>query len=122
MQKSSPFNRKNATQVFINWWLFYYLSLFGYCVCLCRYAFQTPEGWTMDGHFRSLIYMRPLSIWGMQWALLSSKTMLEAPKINVMDRTNVTSQTVNSSQSEGAVKKIASKAKCFGDAVFHCSC
>nr|GEV79566.1 non-lysosomal glucosylceramidase [Tanacetum cinerariifolium] len=37
------------------------------------YAFQTPEGWTMDGHFRSLVYMRPLAIWGMQWALSPAK-------------------------------------------------
>ncbi|KAI4346207.1 hypothetical protein L6164_013279 [Bauhinia variegata] len=33
------------------------------------YWFQTPEAWTLDGHYRSLIYMRPLSIWGMQYAL-----------------------------------------------------
>ncbi|KAL7081362.1 hypothetical protein ACP275_14G035300 [Erythranthe tilingii] len=83
------------------------------------YAFQTPEGWTMDGHFRSLIYMRPLSIWGMQWALSTSKTILKPPQINLMDRTP---HTVNSSHNEAGVKKIAAKAKCFGNAVFHCSC
>ncbi|VAI88489.1 unnamed protein product [Triticum turgidum subsp. durum] len=35
------------------------------------YAFQTPEAWTSDagGGYRSLHYMRPLSIWAMQWAL-----------------------------------------------------
>ncbi|KAA8548432.1 hypothetical protein F0562_000116 [Nyssa sinensis] len=27
------------------------------------YSFQTPEAWTVDGHFRSLLYMRPLAIW-----------------------------------------------------------
>ncbi|KAK1428999.1 hypothetical protein QVD17_11198 [Tagetes erecta] len=43
-----------------------------------RYAFQTPEGWTMDGHFRSLVYMRPLAIWGMQWALSPAKVVLSA--------------------------------------------
>ncbi|OIW01756.1 hypothetical protein TanjilG_03894 [Lupinus angustifolius] len=50
------------------------------------YWFQTPEGWTMDGHYRSLIYMRPLSIWGMQYALTMPKAMLEAPRVNIMDR------------------------------------
>ncbi|KAG8086635.1 hypothetical protein GUJ93_ZPchr0010g7452 [Zizania palustris] len=33
------------------------------------YAFQTPESWTPDGGYRALHYMRPLSIWAMQWAL-----------------------------------------------------
>ncbi|XP_024524629.1 non-lysosomal glucosylceramidase isoform X2 [Selaginella moellendorffii] len=33
------------------------------------YAFQTPEAWDNDGKYRSLAYMRPLSIWAMQWAL-----------------------------------------------------
>ncbi|RAL49530.1 hypothetical protein DM860_012963 [Cuscuta australis] len=37
------------------------------------YAFQTPEGWTIDGRYRSLAYMRPLSIWAMQWALTRPK-------------------------------------------------
>ncbi|GLJ21298.1 hypothetical protein SUGI_0391310 [Cryptomeria japonica] len=50
------------------------------------YWFQTPEGWTVDGHYRSLIYMRPLAIWAMQWALYPPKAILEAPKINVMER------------------------------------
>ncbi|KAL4357397.1 hypothetical protein AHAS_Ahas09G0182600 [Arachis hypogaea] len=50
------------------------------------YWFQTPEAWTMDGHYRSLIYMRPLSIWGMQYALTLPKAILDAPKINIMDR------------------------------------
>ncbi|XP_042010425.1 non-lysosomal glucosylceramidase [Salvia splendens] len=33
------------------------------------YAFQTPEGWDFEGRYRSLGYMRPLTIWAMQWAL-----------------------------------------------------
>ncbi|CAK9165385.1 unnamed protein product [Ilex paraguariensis] len=33
------------------------------------YSFQTPEGWSIDGKYRSLGYMRPLAIWAMQWAL-----------------------------------------------------
>lgn len=86
------------------------------------YAFQTPEGWTTDGHFRSLIYMRPLSIWAMQWALSTSKTVLAPPAIIAMDRAHVPSDTANSSCNEGGVKKIANKPWCFGNAVFHCSC
>ncbi|CAA2959830.1 non-lysosomal glucosylceramidase [Olea europaea var. sylvestris] len=87
------------------------------------YSFQTPEAWTIGGHFRSLIYMRPLSIWGMQFALSSSKTILEAPKVNVMDRIIESPHTANCSSHNGTgVKKIKSKAKCFGNSVFHCSC
>ncbi|KAL6184949.1 hypothetical protein ACLB2K_041084 [Fragaria x ananassa] len=64
------------------------------------YGFQTPEGWTMDGHFRSLIYMRPLSIWSMQWALSMPKAILEAPKANIMDRIHISSLSSRSSHSE----------------------
>ncbi|XP_075504822.1 uncharacterized protein LOC142542206 [Primulina tabacum] len=86
------------------------------------YAFQTPEGWTTGGHFRSLIYMRPLAIWAMQRALSPSKTILEAPEINIMDRTHTSSVTVDPSNNETGVRKIANKARCFGNAVFHCTC
>ncbi|KAF5962009.1 hypothetical protein HYC85_003218 [Camellia sinensis] len=61
------------------------------------YSFQTPEAWSIDGHFRSLIYMRPLAIWGMQWALSLPQAILEAPKINIMDRIPLTSQSLRSS-------------------------
>lgn len=86
------------------------------------YSFQTPEGWTTDGHFRSLIYMRPLAIWGMQRAISPTKTVLEAPMVNFMDRINMPSQNSTSTYSETGIKKITNKAKCFGNAVFHCSC
>lgn len=43
-----------------------------------RYWFQTPEAWTAKGHFRSLSYMRPLAIWGMQWALAPPPTIPKA--------------------------------------------
>ena len=33
------------------------------------YWFQTPEAWDGDGNYRSIAYMRPLSIWAIQWAL-----------------------------------------------------
>ncbi|KAL3828367.1 hypothetical protein ACJIZ3_017169 [Penstemon smallii] len=88
------------------------------------YSFQTPEGWTTGGHFRSLIYMRPLSIWGMQWALSGSKTTLEAPKINIMDRRKHESSLDSNAEesSGGGVRKIGSKGKCFNNSVFHCAC
>ncbi|MED6134806.1 hypothetical protein PIB30_040420 [Stylosanthes scabra] len=85
------------------------------------YWFQTPEAWTMDGHYRSLIYMRPLSIWGMQYALTLPKAILEAPKINIMDRIHL-SPNGGFTHNETGVRKIANKAKCFGNSVFHCSC
>ncbi|XP_031266962.1 non-lysosomal glucosylceramidase [Pistacia vera] len=86
------------------------------------YWFQTPEAWTIDGHFRSLIYMRPLSIWAMQWALSMPKAVLEAPKINVMDRIHISSSSGRFSYNEMGVKRIAHKAKCLGNSVFNCSC
>ncbi|KAH7439550.1 hypothetical protein KP509_04G066500 [Ceratopteris richardii] len=42
------------------------------------YSFQTPEGWTVNGHYRSLAYMRPLSIWAMQVALDSQDLLHNA--------------------------------------------
>lgn len=33
------------------------------------YWFATPEAWEATGNVRCMGYMRPLSIWGMQWAL-----------------------------------------------------
>ncbi|XP_062109105.1 uncharacterized protein LOC133819784 [Humulus lupulus] len=89
------------------------------------YWFQTPEGWTTDGHFRSLIYMRPLSIWGMQWALSMPKAILEAPKINVMDRIHLSPTNglrTSHTHGENGVRKITTKPKCFGNSVFNCSC
>ncbi|KAF2285644.1 hypothetical protein GH714_006164 [Hevea brasiliensis] len=82
------------------------------------YWFQTPEAWTTGGHFRSLIYMRPLAIWGMQWALSLPKAILEAPKINIMDRL-LLSPSTRFALYETGVRKIATKAKCFGASVFH---
>ncbi|XP_042517357.1 non-lysosomal glucosylceramidase [Macadamia integrifolia] len=81
------------------------------------YWFQTPEGWTVGGHYRSLIYMRPLAIWGMQWALSVPKAILEAPKINMMDR-------IHSARAphDTGVRKIAPKPNCFNNSVFNCSC
>ncbi|MBA0684811.1 hypothetical protein Goari_026373, partial [Gossypium aridum] len=86
------------------------------------YSFQTPEAWTMDGHFRSLIYMRPLAIWGMQWALSIPKAILDAPKVNMMDKILISPATFSLSLTETGVRKIANKAKCFGNSVLHCAC
>jgi len=33
------------------------------------YIYNTPEAWTIDGKYRSKGYMRPLSVWAIQWAL-----------------------------------------------------
>ena len=76
----------------------------------------------MDGHYRSLIYMRPLSIWAMQYALTLPKAILEAPKINIMDRIHLSPVNGAFSHNETGVRKIATKAKCFGNSVFHCAC
>ncbi|XWS09124.1 hypothetical protein CRYUN_Cryun40dG0059100 [Craigia yunnanensis] len=86
------------------------------------YWFQTPEGWTIDGHYRSLIYMRPLAIWSMQWALSIPKAILEAPKINMMDRILISPATFSLSLTETGVRKIANKAKCFGNSAVQRTC
>lgn len=36
-------------------------------------AFQTPEAYCEKGIYRSLAYMRPLSVWAMQLALNASQ-------------------------------------------------
>ncbi|KAG5127793.1 hypothetical protein JHK82_028628 [Glycine max] len=86
------------------------------------YWFQTPEAWTMDGHYRSLMYMRPLAIWGMQYAINRPKAILEAPKINIMDRIHLSPVIGGYSHNETGVRKIATKAGCFSNSVFNCAC
>jgi hypothetical protein len=50
------------------------------------YWFQTPEAWEASGNYRSLGYMRPLSIWGLQWALEQEPELLrEAAAAGVAD-------------------------------------
>ncbi|KAI7734447.1 hypothetical protein M8C21_032937 [Ambrosia artemisiifolia] len=85
------------------------------------YAFQTPEGWTTSGCYRSLVYMRPLAIWAMQQALEAPKAVLGAPGGNIMDRIN-TPLSSRTSFNDRRVKKIAHKANCFSDSVFRCIC
>lgn len=73
----------------------------------------------MDGHFRSLVYMRPLAIWGMQWALSPAKVVLNAPSINMMDRVHDSPAVLSN---ETGARKIVHKAKCLSNSVFHCTC
>lgn len=75
----------------------------------------------MDGHFRSLVYMRPLAIWGMQWALSPAKVVLNAPPINMMDRVHE-SPSIATSETTTGVKKMVHKAKCLSGSVFNCTC
>lgn len=49
-------------------------------------GFQTPEAIIANGNFRSLAYMRPLSIWAMQWAL--KKRDMPAAQENTADPSN----------------------------------
>lgn len=86
-----------------------------------RYWFQTPEALSIDGHYRSLIYMRPLAIWGMQYALSLPKAVLEAPKMNFMDRIHLPPVS-GGLHNETGVRKIAKKTKCFSNSVFNCAC
>lgn len=86
------------------------------------YWFQTPEAWTIDGHFRSLIYMRPLSIWGMQWALSLPKAIMEAPHINMMDRICSSPMISWPSSNGSGVRIVAHRAGCFGNSSFRCTC
>ncbi|KAB2009314.1 hypothetical protein ERO13_D10G143500v2 [Gossypium hirsutum] len=86
------------------------------------YWFQTPEGWTTNGHYRSLIYMRPLAIWSMQWVLSPPKAIIEAPKINMMDRIVISPATFSLSLPETRVRKIANKTACFGNSSLQCTC
>lgn len=85
------------------------------------YWFQTPEGWTTDGHYRSLVYMRPLAIWAMQWALSPPKAILEAPKVNLMDRIHVSPHAVRAAGEIG-VRKIAPDNRCIPSSTFQCEC
>uniref|UniRef100_A0A0D3GQE7 Non-lysosomal glucosylceramidase n=1 Tax=Oryza barthii TaxID=65489 RepID=A0A0D3GQE7_9ORYZ len=84
------------------------------------YWFQTPEAWTIDGHYRSLIYMRPLAIWAMQYAL-SPRTILEAPKVNTMDRTSYISPSTLQFLQD-SVRKMTPKNSCFGSSSSNCEC
>lgn len=86
-----------------------------------RYWFQTPEGWTTDGHYRSLVYMRPLAIWAIQYALSPPKAILEAPKVNLMDRIHISPHMVRAI-SEKSLRKIAPDNRCFPSSAFQCEC
>ncbi|ESR54893.1 hypothetical protein CICLE_v10018742mg [Citrus x clementina] len=50
------------------------------------YSFQTPESWNNNDEYRSLCYMRPLTIWAMQWALTKPKLSRQEIKHEISDR------------------------------------
>ncbi|PWZ56622.1 hypothetical protein Zm00014a_001397 [Zea mays] len=85
------------------------------------YWFQTPEGWTTDGHYRSLVYMRPLAIWAIQYAVSPPKAILEAPKVNLMDRIHISPHMVRAI-SEISIRKVAPDNRCLPSSAFHCEC
>ncbi|XP_071706483.1 uncharacterized protein [Rutidosis leptorrhynchoides] len=86
------------------------------------YAFQTPEGWTMDGSFRSLVYMRPLAIWAMQRALTAPQAVLGTPGANVLDKIKTPMLSSRTSFNDRLVRKMSHKFNCFSHTVFSCSC
>ena len=43
------------------------------------YWYTTPEGWEVDGSYRSKGYMRPLSVWAIQSAIDKSSEMNSKP-------------------------------------------
>ncbi|KAK8522400.1 hypothetical protein V6N12_056109 [Hibiscus sabdariffa] len=47
------------------------------------YSFQTPEAWNTRDQYRSILYMRPLAIWAMQWALSRPKLPEHEPRPEV---------------------------------------
>ncbi|KAL4302233.1 hypothetical protein GQ457_10G022510 [Hibiscus cannabinus] len=47
------------------------------------YSFQTPEAWNTRDQYRSILYMRPLAIWAMQWALSRPKLLEHEPRPEV---------------------------------------
>lgn len=51
-------------------------------------AFQTPEAILKHNHYRSLAYMRPLSIWGMQYALDKRVKKPLTDEIHTTDKPN----------------------------------
>ena len=55
-----------------------------YRTCWERYgmSYQTPEAFRDNSTYRSLAYMRPLSVWGMQRAL-EKRGLCESSKLEV---------------------------------------
>lgn len=56
--------------------------------------------------------MRPLAIWAMQWALSPPRAILQAPKVNTMERAHVSPGAFQFIQD--SVRKMRSKNSCFG--------
>ncbi|KAJ6850666.1 non-lysosomal glucosylceramidase-like [Iris pallida] len=53
------------------------------------YSFQIPEAWNPRDEYRSLNYMRPLSIWAMQWALSPPKLYKEDQRADCTSNSSV---------------------------------
>lgn len=100
---------------FMESFVLFFLFLLG----TCRYWFQTPEAWTVDGHYRSLMYMRPLAIWAMQWALSPPEAILKAPKFST-DGIYASLLHARTLDDDG-LRKRTSKSRCFPRTVFHCA-
>jgi hypothetical protein len=64
--------------------------------------------------------MRPLAIWAMQWALSPPRSILEAPKVNTMDRAHISPGTFQFLQD--SVRKMTPKNGCFGNTVINLDC
>ncbi|XP_073138947.1 uncharacterized protein [Henckelia pumila] len=57
------------------------------------YAFQTPEAWDLEGHYRSFCYMRPLAIWAMQWALTRPPVSISEIKPDIKEESVIRQHT-----------------------------
>ena len=59
-------------QVRLFFFFFFFFDFFSYFPCFFPSfsppPFQTPEAWDSEKHYRAIGYMRPLAIWGMQYA------------------------------------------------------
>jgi non-lysosomal glucosylceramidase len=55
------------------------------------YWYATPEGWEASGNYRSLGYMRPLSVWAMQYAI-EKNSLLEKRQQSVDEESSKTKE------------------------------
>ena len=65
--------------------------------------------------------MRPLAIWAIQYAVSPPKAILEAPKVNLMDRIHISPHMARAI-SEISIRKIAPDNRCFPSSAFNCEC
>lgn len=48
------------------------------------YWFATPEAWELNGNYRSIGYMRPLSVWALHWAMVYGKNEANPMRQNIV--------------------------------------